>query len=288
MMEHYTEEELSKRPLLSIMVNRSNMNWGEAPNYNAEYRRIRWPANSQKVSIERELTTEEMIQREDQVRGRLGTLSFWDNRRTTILEETNRRCTPAWKSVIRHQLERKCRGIWNSTSIRNLHPGFWRYKDTRSNLRVDIRFCMRKNIPFKTKTVEYRPSDTTLYICGRPVVKYSLSQGKIESFSYCGVYEKRVALILRILEIPVMLRNRKLVWAKYHGTTQYYRLIDEERKEEEISINLTDTYVLPINLGMINDLLSHEHSIYRDNLVWVANTTPPPVEQVSGYQVGTT
>jgi len=179
---------------LTILKQRSEMEWGEAPNYNESYRSIRWPSRS--------------------VPNGTGGTHF---------------SKPDWKKFLLENISKKTAGNWNNViynrrnndilpGIGRNRVGDLRYLDTRTHLRLDLFKCMSNNIPFKTKTLFYNPRDTTLYICDVPVVKYDIESGLIVSFSYCGVYNKRISLMLRMIGINVITKNRKLIHAKVVST----------------------------------------------------------------------
>jgi hypothetical protein len=109
------------------------------------------------------------------------------------------RHAPSWQETIRRQIILKAEGRWT----RNM---------SRQQLRRDMELCMSQNIPFKTKTFEYKPSDQWLYVHGRRVLKFDLMTGYISHFTYSGVYNKVTSLLLRLFDIKVKLKGRKLTW----------------------------------------------------------------------------
>lgn len=200
-MENTLEE--TERPLLELMRSRSFKDWGEAPTYNEEYSRIRWPAGH---IPETPFT--------NPVNGRLI--------RTSI---------PVWMFNLRYDISLKNRGLWN----RNRSGAFSNIRrDTARVLMLDIRNCMRNNIPFKTRTYEYDPKTTTLYVGETGQIRYSLETGRICSFTYGGTYDKRMNLMLRRFSIYVVKKGRKLIYS--HSVIS-----------EDLEIGLNDIIPVPEN-----------------------------------------
>lgn len=143
----------------------------------------------------------------------------WPGNNLKVVHTNGRPINPTWLSLINYQIGKKSRGTW-------------KYHDIRSSLYRDITTCMRENIPFKTKSVEYKPKEQTLYVNGRPTIKYDLEDGTLYSFTYSGVYNKVVSLILRLFDIRIKMLNRKLTLMNTEG--EVVRIID-----------INTVYVLP-------------------------------------------
>jgi hypothetical protein len=114
-------------------------------------------------------------------------------------QDRPRFCKPAWMADLQWDLRKKASGRWYNLA-------------TRDKLRLDLKACMRLNIPFKTKSVEYKPSDQWIYVQGRRTMKYDLRTGYIVEFTFSGVYNKVTSLFLRLMDINVKLKGRKLIW----------------------------------------------------------------------------
>lgn len=195
------------RPLLEKLKARAHIDWGQAPKYNEEYRKIRWPGQTSVTSYFRPLTPVDVEARRNGRR-------TWDlGLESSIMPgyvevsdtdegitETRRfRRSPIWKSTMANQMSLKADGRWTR-------------KIARNNIKFDIELCMRENIPFKTKTFEYKPSDNWLYVNGLRALKFDLVTGYIAHFTFSGVYNKVVSLTLRMFDINVKLQRRKLKW----------------------------------------------------------------------------
>ncbi len=204
------EQLLNERPLLRKYYERSSKDWGVAPKYNEEYRKIRWPS-------------------------------------TVDINGKTRK--PSWIYEIREDLSRKMRGNWNPTSSTEK-------TSTHSALMEDINFCIAENIPFKTRTIEYKPATTTLHIGEAAEVHYDLFSGCIKSFTYGGVYSKVVSYFFRALNIYVKKVGRVLIWSSsYKGDT---------------IIDINTTYRLPViptapSLYSIDYTVNvKSHSLYQE------------------------
>ncbi len=134
------------------LKSRSTKEWGTAPDYNEEYRRIRWPRESG--------------------------------------------ARPRWKTLLLSDRARKVRGEWTKE-----------YAHLR--LKSDLLICVRENIPFKTKTLEYKPIDQWIYVNGLRTMRYDIETGHIVEFTYSGVYNKVTSMMLRACNIYVKLLKGK-------------------------------------------------------------------------------
>lgn len=175
---------------ISELKERSDKDWGTAPKYNQEYRLLRWPG-VKKADLEPH--------------------AYYPNDdylSPAVIGIDPRRLTPLWLSKLSHDKERKSNGLWNR------YGGPHRRNETRMALISDIKSCMKENIPFKTRSLEYRPSDQWIYVCGNRTIRYDLDTGKLIAFTYSGVYNKVTSLMLRHFEINVTLVRRKLVWSR--------------------------------------------------------------------------
>lgn len=155
-----------------LLVSRSDMDWGEAPNYNEAYRKLRWPGGT-------EFSAEYLETANPRPNGRFS--------------------KPEWKSTLQRDINQKRNGAWTRELM-------------RLRLRCDIINCMRLNIPFKTKTLEYKPCDQWIYVNGNPTMRYDLRTGYISEFTFSGVYNKVTSLMLRLFNIKVKLVRKKVCW----------------------------------------------------------------------------
>lgn len=170
------------RPVFTLLDERCDMYWGESPNYNEAYRKIRWPA----VPIG--------FDRNDEIEGFEG-IPLRARRDPYYT-------TPSWVNSLESDTRRKRRGEWTG-------------KDTRFRLHQDLLQCMRENIPFKTKSLEYNPKDQWIYVYGNRTMRYNIRSGMVDAFTYSGVYNKVTSLFLRNFSIQVKLIRRKLIWVPY-------------------------------------------------------------------------
>lgn len=190
---------IDNRPVYNKFSQRSNMEWGEAPNYNKEYRKIRWSSN-------------------------------------------NRHQKPSWLHELQFNMRLKSTGLWNG----GRH--FYKKANTKKALKGDIRWCINNNIPFKTKTFEYKPSDQWLYVKGEKVLKYDLCTGSFSGFTYSGVYDKVTTMTLRMLGFDITVINRKLIWTtnKFGDTlidvNKFYAFNDDIVRETNSIVNI-DLYL---------------------------------------------
>jgi hypothetical protein len=134
------------------------------------------------------------------------------------------------------------------------NANLWRPTFTRGILKRDLIFCVSENIPIKTNSIEYRPSDQYLYIKGRPILKYNLETGCFDSFSYSGVYDKVVSLFLRLFDIDVRMINRKLSWRDSYG----FKIQD---------IKLDETYYLPKPLVSTGKILTNPVKVFSPLII---------------------
>ena len=172
---------------------------------------------------------------------------------------------------IEYRNGRKNRGSWNSFRP---HGGNRQKLDTIHFLKVDLRNCMALSIPFRTNTLEYRPSTQWIYIKGTPVVKYELETGKIIGFSYSGVYDKVITFMLRhIFQLNIKLVRRKLIWGVNRRSAYFSGRIGRARLEEilpETQIDLNTFYhfedMRSPNRVIMSDELYRERSLYLRNM----------------------
>lgn len=191
--------EIVDRPLLAEMLRRSEADWGGAPKYNEAYRQLRWPGRPWAMQsmphsdIDTPLSIVYRPDRRFEFREQMG-----PGARLPV--------KPAWLDKIIYEQGLKSRGTWNrGRRGQKLH--------TQDSLRQDLKVCMMENIPFKTNSLEYKPSNQWLYIKGVRVVKYNLVMGRLEGFTYSGVYDKVISLMLRkLFFIDIKLEKRKLIW----------------------------------------------------------------------------
>jgi hypothetical protein len=220
-------ENTDTRPLLKSMLERSSIDWGEAPKYTEEYRKLRWPGTQPPEHPEYENLIADTA------------------RRTPVV-----RPNPAWKTRIHYELRKKEQGNWNSRRDARYPQDRYNFTpDTVRGLMQDIKGCMNLNIPFKTKTYRYDPKTTTLYVGEKGEIHYSLETGCIKSFTYAGLYDKRLSLMLRRFGIRVIRKGNRLVFK-------------EEVYENEETINLTDTYYVPAP-KMPEEMLRNRLASYR-------------------------
>lgn len=213
-----------ERPLLAEMERRSSVDWGEAPNYTEEYRRIRWHRNPiQTITVNGVIT--------------LGDPGF------------PKGGTPTWKLSLRENVGKKRAGTWNGRTH------LYSKSDTRTWLKVDMLTCMRENIPFRTKTFEYRPSTQTIYVNNIGVLFYDLRKGHITHFTYGGVYNKITSLLFRMFFIGAKLKNKKLVIEPDGG----FLAVDIEL------VDLNKIYELPRSI-LVNPELQREDRT-TDNVI---------------------
>lgn len=180
-------EDLENRPLLQKMLERSSKDWGEAPKYNEEYRKIRWPGIK---------------------------------RTRTEGEDWGGPIKPTWLRSIQSQMARKARGEWNS--VRRFRSS---KVDTARTFWEDVNLCLRENIPIKTRTFEYKPSDQWMYLLGDKFLKYNLVTGCISHFTYSGNYHKLKGFFLRKYGIRTVKTRKSLTWS-IHG-----------RRDQEVDLN---------------------------------------------------
>jgi hypothetical protein len=265
--------ERTLRPILATMRERSNKDWGEYPKYNEDYRKLRWPGKPWVVS--------EMIHPinngvNDMVYNRLPDLRGDPLIRidTNSLFGPGRRVPekPTWMIDFAYRNGLKRRGRWNSFRP---HGGNRQKLDTIHFLKIDLRNCMALNIPFRTNTLEYRPSTQWIYIKGTPVVKYELETGKIMGFSYSGVYDKVITFMLRhIFQLNIKLVRRKLIWgvnprSAYFSSRIGRALLEGVLPETQIDLNTFYHFedMRSPNRVIMSDELYRERSIYLRGLL---------------------
>lgn len=167
---------------------RSFKDWGVAPNYNEDYRKIRWYSNKFiPPNLEDSLNLTSTVQS--------GPLNGYSK--------------PAWKHQMHYELERKNQGLWNRPRIRSIN---YVKKDTKLALERDLQNCMVENIPFKTRSVEYNPRDQWVYVYGNRAIQYDIYSSRIIAFTYSGVYNKVTSLFFRMFGLNIKLHARKLIW----------------------------------------------------------------------------
>ena len=196
--------ERSSRPLLQLMRDRAEIDWGQHPNYTKEYRDLRWPGKSWRITDMSEQVNRARvpIDRDD---------PFDPVNRTPELFGPGIRVPekPDWVIDANYRSTCKRIGTWN----RNRGPGGVNRLETWRYLSQDLLKCMSLNIPFKTNTIEYKPSTQWVHIKGTPVVKYDLESGKLVGFTYSGVYDKVITFVLRnLFQMNIVLEKRKLIW----------------------------------------------------------------------------
>lgn len=211
------------RPRFDLLRERSTKDWGEAPGYNAEYKKIRWPGSTP-MPPERP---------EDVLPGEIP--------RTTIFYPL-----PSWLSLIRADLEKKRSGEWTKNYA-------------RIRLRSDISTCIRENIPFKTKTFEYKPETQWVYVNGIPALRYDIRTGHIIDFSYSGVYNKRTSLLFRMFDIYITLKKGKLILK--HRSVRPARVIIGDLARTHF--NETVMMEIPINITQIYNFIDIDRHISR-------------------------
>lgn len=192
--------ERPHRPILELMKHRAEMDWGIHPNYTKEYRDLRWPGRPWRISSMTEY-----------VNRFLGEIpNFGDPPPQELFGPGIRVAEkPDWIIDANYRTLSKRNGNWN----RNRGPGSVGRPDSWKYLSIDLFKCMFYNIPFKTNTIEYKPSNQWVYIKGVPVVKYDLETGKLAGFTYSGAYDKVITFVLRnLFQMNIVLEKRKLIW----------------------------------------------------------------------------
>lgn len=265
--------ERTLRPILTLMRERCDKDWGEHPNYNEDYRKLRWPGKPWVVS--------EMVHPVNNGRNDMVYNRFPDTLGNPLLRididslfGPGRRVPekPNWMTDFAHRNTLKSTGRWNS-----LRPngGNRQRIDTMKFLGMDLRNCVALNIPFRTNTLEYKPSTQWIYIKGTPVVKYDLETGKLIGFSYSGVYDKVITFMLRhLFQLNIKLVSRKLIWGVNRRSSYFLGREREARLERtlpETQIDLTTFYYFedarsPDRIVMSNDL-NRERSFYLRGLL---------------------
>lgn len=199
------QAEPGRRVLLELMRSRSNVDWGEAPKYNEAYRKIRWPGTPSRTIYFRPVVPTDTPNR---IGGEWGATSESSlmpghvevHEMDPDVSVTRRmRVKPAWQETINYHRRWKETRRWSKTKM-------------RQTLLSDMAFCMSQNIPFQTKTFEYKPNDQWLYVHGARAMKYDLVTGYITHITYSGVYNKVTSLLFRLFKISIRLKGRKLVW----------------------------------------------------------------------------
>lgn len=258
---------ISRRPLLDLMLERANKDWGENPVDNPEYRKIRWPG------IPWQVTDMSNIINHAAHLGNVWGEPTIDPLTPRVplqsLHGPGRRVAqkPQWKLRMEDHRRRKTQGFWNG-GLSNMRRGFSR-QDTHASLRFDLFSCMKENIPFKTRSLEYKPQDQWVYIKGTPVVKYDIYKGEIEGFTYSGVYDKVITLMLRhIFYLDIKLVRRNLIWYErsfaYWGANVRPRELARSGTLEPVETPiLLEGFYIPIakpRMWLINPLLELERS----------------------------
>lgn len=192
--------ERPHRPILELMMHRARTDWGVHPNYTKEYRDLRWPGRPWRIT--------EMNEHMNRSPGQIPEFGAPSPQELfgpgiRVAEK------PDWIIDANYRTLSKRNGNWN----RNRGPGSVGRPDSWKYLSIDLFKCMFYNIPFKTNTIEYKPSTQWIHIKGVPVVKYDLETGKLAGFTYSGIYDKVITFVLRnLFQMNIVLEKRKLVW----------------------------------------------------------------------------
>jgi hypothetical protein len=210
------------------------MDWGEAPKYNEAYRKIRWPHPSN------------------------GTFRSAGK--------------PMWLSNIEYDIRLKTRGVWNNRTGNSRHNIYLK-PDTRSRLMSDLTFCVSQNIPFKTKSLEYKSVDQYVYVYGVRVLKYDLETGCFSHFTYSGIYNKVTSLLLRNFDLAITRHKNDIVWriSEQYPTIKIdlntiYPLVHKDHIAENTRGNIVSSYRNIIGNVVINHALFNEHNTYIKEL----------------------
>lgn len=204
-------------PRFGLLRSRCEMDWGEAPKYNEAYRKLRWPA----APVVHATTQDELEERADRQarraqRGMTGTLEDYES--PVILRDYYPK--PMWKALMQGDLAKKRNGEWT-------------HKFIRIKLKSDLVTCLSNNIPFKTKTFEYKPIDQWIYVNGIRALRYDLRTGYLVDFTYSGVYNKRTSLLFRMFGIYVKLIKQKPTYS-VHAPRSRTRLENEATGREVV------------------------------------------------------
>ncbi len=186
------------KEIVKLRLLRAVTDWGSGPRYNEEYRKIRWPGRT--TAAERQHKP-----------GWLNALR-WAIRNKSDREN-------ALKLRADHHANRKKQGLVSYDYVRSINAG---KTFTMEGLRHDLCFCIQNNIPFKSKSLEYVPSEFSLYYNGAARVKImviSPYSGQIYSISYGGMYDKKITYIFRTLfRLAIKIVNKKpTLNIKYRG-----------------------------------------------------------------------